>query len=107
MTGVCVVLCTVPEANASQLVEPLLRDGLIACANFLGPVRSRYVWQGAIEEAHEVLLLMKTSAAQVAALRQRIVALHPYQVPEVIELPVAGGHAPYLQWVLETCQSQR
>lgn len=104
MTGVRVVLCTVAEAKARDLADALLRDGLVACVNFVGPITSRYVWQGAIEEASEVLLVMKTSATRVLALRQRIVAMHDYQVPEVIELPVEGGHPPYLQWVLDTCK---
>ncbi len=107
MTGVRVVLCTVPEDKARDLSDTMLREGLAACVNFLGPVTSRYVWQGAIEEAREVLLLIKTSAERVAALRQRVVALHPYQVPEVIEVSVEGGHPPYLQWVLDTCSQAR
>ncbi|HLU39884.1 MAG TPA: divalent-cation tolerance protein CutA, partial [Planctomycetota bacterium] len=96
-----------PGDAARGLADALLRDGLVACVNFVGPLVSRYVWQGAIEEAREVLLVMKTSADRVAELRQRIVALHSYQVPEVIELPVEGGYGPYLQWVLDTCAAKR
>lgn len=106
MTGVRVVLCTVPQAQARALADTLLSEHLVACVNFLGPLTSRYVWQGAIEEASEVLLLMKTSALRVAALRARLVALHPYDVPEVLELPVEGGHAAYLQWVLDSCAAE-
>jgi periplasmic divalent cation tolerance protein len=104
MSGVCVVLCTVGESKARALADALLGERLVACVNFLGPLTSRYVWQGAIEEAREVLLVMKTTTACVAALRARIVALHEYQVPEIIELSVAGGHPPYLEWVLASCR---
>lgn len=103
MTGVRVVLCSVPEDRARALVDALLGERLVACANFVGPVTSRYVWKGAVEEAREVLLVMKTSASRVAVLRKRIVALHPYEVPEIVEVAVEGGHPPYLQWVLDTC----
>lgn len=100
MTGVAVVLCTVPEGEAERLVDQLLAEHRIACANLVGPVRSRYRWEGQIEEAREVLLVMKTASAAVAGLRERIVALHSYDVPEVIELPVSGGADAYLRWVL-------
>jgi periplasmic divalent cation tolerance protein len=103
MTAVRIVLCTAPAAAAKGLADALLGERLVACVNCIGPVTSRYVWQGAIEEASEMLLLMKTTVARLPALRQRILALHGYQVPEIVELPVEGGHAPYLQWVLDTC----
>lgn len=103
MTGVRLVLCSVPEEHARVLADALLGANLVACVSFLGPVTSRYVWKGAVEDARETLLLMKTSAACTAALRARIVAMHSYEVPEIIELPVDGGHAPYLQWVVDTC----
>jgi len=105
MSAVRIVLCTVPEAAARDLVDALLGERLVACVNQLGPVTSRYVWQGHIEEAREVLLVMKTAVARTTELRERIVALHPYDTPEVLDLAVEGGHAPYLQWVLETCAS--
>ncbi|MEZ5963410.1 MAG: divalent-cation tolerance protein CutA [Planctomycetota bacterium] len=105
MTDVCVVLCTVPEDRARPLVDALLHERLIACANFVGPVVSRYVWEGAVEEARETLLVLKAAVVRVEVLRQRILDLHPYEVPEILELPVAGGHPPYLRWVLESCAS--
>jgi periplasmic divalent cation tolerance protein len=107
MSGVRLVLCTVPEAQARPLADALLAERLVACVNFVGPITSRYVWQGAIEETRELLLLMKTATARAAALRDRIRALHGYQVPEILEFDVADGYPPYLQWVLESCAEAR
>jgi periplasmic divalent cation tolerance protein len=102
-TEVYVVLCTVPPAQATALADRLLAERLVACVNLVGPMRSRYRWQGEIEQADEMLLVMKTTGARRPALRERIVALHEYEVPEVLELPAAGGLAAYLAWVGECC----
>lgn len=96
---VVVVLCTVPEGSARELVDLLLDQRLIACAQLVGPVCSRYRWQGAIEEAREILLVLKTRASCAGALREAIARAHPYRVPEVLELPVSGGLDAYLAWV--------
>ena len=97
------VFCTAPVAEARALVDPLLEDRWIACANILGPFTSRYRWQGKIEEAEEVLLLMKTRGDLVEGLRRRIQELHSYDVPEVVEVAVQGGLQAYLDWVVESC----
>jgi len=99
MGPVVLVLCTVPEAAALPLVDALLAERLIACANLLGPLRSRYRWQGAIQDSTETLLLLKTMPHLLAGLRAAIVARHPYEVPEVLEFTAAGGLDRYLQWV--------
>jgi len=96
---VVVLLCTVPPERAGDIVDALLHERLIACANFVGPVQSRYVWKGSVEQSEEVLLVMKTCRDQLSRLRQRIVELHPYDVPELLELPVDGGLEGYLDWV--------
>lgn len=100
-TGWRVVLCNVPEGKAQEIADALVTERLAACVNALGPVRSTYVWKGALERDTEVTLLLKTTAERVAALTARLVALHPYELPEVIALPLAPdeGHAPYLDWV--------
>jgi periplasmic divalent cation tolerance protein len=100
-TDVRVVLCTVPSPDvAEQLARSLLEEKLVACVNVLPGVRSIYRWQGAIEEASELLLLMKTARDRYDALEERIRALHPYDLPEVLALDVADGSAAYLGWVL-------
>ncbi len=105
MTGVWVVLSTAPEPEARALADRLLADGLVACVNLVGPVTSRYVWQGRIEESRETLLVLKTSVAQVDALRARLVDLHSYEVPECLAFEVGAGHQAYLDWVVSACGS--
>ena len=104
LSDVRVVLCTAPAAEAAALADRLLDEKLIACANLIGPLESRYVWQGEREVAQETLLVLKTRADLVALLQQRITALHSYEVPEVLVLPVEGGHEPYLAWVRQSCR---
>lgn len=99
---VAVVMMTAPDTDvAERLAADLLEERLIACANLVAGVTSVFRWQGEIERAVEVLVLMKTTRAGVGALRARIEELHPYDVPEVLALDVTEGSAPYLAWVRE------
>lgn len=100
--AVVVLLSTVPVDRAHAVADPLLAEQLVACVNFVGPVRSRYRWQGRIEEAAEMLLVLKTCRHRLPALRARLRELHPYEVPELLELPVTGGLPGYLQWVADS-----
>jgi periplasmic divalent cation tolerance protein len=104
VSSVTLVLCTAPEGEAASLAEQLLRDRLVACVNLVGPVTSMYVWQGAKEESREVLLIMKTARHLAAALRERIVELHSYEVPEVLEFDADGGLDRYMEWVAGSCE---
>jgi periplasmic divalent cation tolerance protein len=98
--GVIVVFSTFPtEDKAAEVARTLVSEGLCACANLVPPVRSIYRWQGQICDEREVLAVIKTTRERFDALRERLVALHPYEVPEVIALPVEAGHPPYLDWV--------
>ena len=98
--GVQVVLVTAPDAEAgARIGRALVVEGLAACANLVPGVRSIYRWQGAVHDDPEVLLILKTRAALSAALAERVRALHPYELPEVIALPVTGGSEAYLAWV--------
>lgn len=105
---VVVVLCTAPlegrdgRLSADALAERLVEEGLCACVNVVPGVRSVFRWQGRVDRADEVLLIGKTTAAAAPRLRERLAALHPYQVPEVLELPVAGGLDGYLRWVVDS-----
>lgn len=95
-----VVLVTVPNAEVAEtLAEALVGERLAACVSLLPAMRSIYRWQGAIARDSEMLCLMKTTAGQFERLRARVVELHPYQLPEVIALPIVAGHAPYLAWI--------
>jgi periplasmic divalent cation tolerance protein len=98
--AVIAVFSTFPNAEvASSVARTLVDERLCACVNLVPAIRSIYRWQGAICDEVEVLALIKTTEDRLAALEARLVELHPYDVPELIALPVAGGHAPYLAWV--------
>jgi periplasmic divalent cation tolerance protein len=93
-------LCTCPdEATAARIARVLVDERLAACVNRLPGVHSTYRWQGMVQEDAEVLLLIKTTRARLPALRERLPALHPYELPELIAVEVAGGLPAYLDWV--------
>ena len=97
-----VVLVTAGSAEeAARIGRTLVEERLVACANVVGPIRSLYRWRDAVEDAAEHLLLLKARAADVAALDARVRALHSYEVPEVLALPVQAGSAAYLAWLDE------
>jgi len=89
------------EPTAVRLAHALLERRLVACVNVVARVRSFYHWKGVIEEADEQLLLMKTREDCFDALRTAFDELHPYDVPELIALPIQNGSAAYLGWVDE------
>lgn len=95
-----VVLSAVANAeDAVRLARTLVDRGLAACVNVLPGVTSIYRWKGKVETDEERLLVIKTRVERFEALREAIVSLHPYEVPEVIALPITAGHAPYLAWL--------
>ncbi|RMD78166.1 MAG: divalent-cation tolerance protein CutA [Gammaproteobacteria bacterium] len=100
--GLCLVLCTCPDAeSAGRIARALVERRLAACVNVLPGLRSVYRWQGRVEEAAEHLLLIKTREAALAALQRAVVELHPYELPEVVAVPITGGLPAYLAWVRE------
>lgn len=100
MTEALVVLVTAPSAEkAAELARAVVEERLAACGNVLPQIRSIYRWQGAVHDEPEALLVLKTTEALFERLRARVVELHPYETPEVLALPVAAGHAPYLAWI--------
>jgi periplasmic divalent cation tolerance protein len=99
-TSVVVVLSTFPNPDkAAEVARTLVSEQLAACANLVGGVRSIYRWKGELADDTETLAILKTTRARFEALKNRLVELHPYEVAEVLALPVDGGHAPYLAWV--------
>lgn len=105
-TDVILVLVTAPNADtAATLARTLVEEGLAACGNLVPGLRSIYRWEGKVQDEAEVLLLLKTRAALFEPLRARIVTLHPYQVPEVLRVDIAEGHAPYLAWILDSTRA--
>jgi periplasmic divalent cation tolerance protein len=95
---VCFCACPDPE-TAQRIANALVEERLAGCVNVLPGVRSVYRWQGAIERADEVLLLIKTARERLAPLTARVASLHPYELPELVAVEVAGGSAAYLDWV--------
>ena len=94
------VLTTLPGRDAAlAMARTLVEERLAACVSVLGEATSVYRWQGAVETAPEVPLLIKTTSTAWPALRTRIAALHPYEVPEIIALPVTDGLPAYLAWI--------
>jgi periplasmic divalent cation tolerance protein len=103
MSRPAVVLCTVPNAEAGERIAgALVERRLAACVNVVAAVTSVYRWQGELAKDLEQLLIVKTRMDRFEALREAIVALHPYEVPEVVALEIAAGHEPYLRWLDES-----
>lgn len=97
--------CACPDAaSARRIAEALVGERLAACVNQLPGVRSTYRWQEAVHTDNEELLLIKTTGDRLAALELRLLELHPYEVPELIAVPVERGHQPYLDWVRQQSQ---
>jgi periplasmic divalent cation tolerance protein len=102
-TDIIIVLTTLPaEADAGAFAESLVAERLAACVSAGDPMISVYTWQGAVERARERQVVMKTVRARLPLIEARLAALHPYEVPELLVLPVAGGGAAYLAWVRES-----
>lgn len=99
-----VVLTTCPNAEtAGAIADAVVDQGLAACVNIVGGLRSVYLWQGARESAEEHLLIIKTTQAAYPTLEQAITALHPYELPEIIAVPLAAGLSGYLDWITAAC----
>jgi periplasmic divalent cation tolerance protein len=98
-------LVTAPDLKtARQLAQAALNERLIACANLVPKIESLYWWKGKIEKGTEVLLVLKTTRARLAALEKLIVARHPYDTPEFLVMPLAAGNARYLKWLSDSTE---
>ena len=96
------VITNLPDrATAEKLAEALIDGRLAACVNILSPCRSVYRWQGKVQHAEEFPLLVKTTRERYAAVEQAIRAAHPYELPEIIAVPVERGLPAYLDWVAQ------
>ncbi|HOT29252.1 MAG TPA: divalent-cation tolerance protein CutA [Candidatus Ozemobacteraceae bacterium] len=94
------ILVTVPNRDvAERITSALLSERLVACVSIVPGIESHYIWEGRTETSTELLLMMKTRIDLFDAVRDRVVSLHPYQVPEIVALPIDRGSLPYLQWI--------
>lgn len=99
---ILLALSTFPDADtARQISDELVTGRFTACANILPSVESIYRWKGKIESGSETLVLFKVSEDRQSAFQDKLRSIHPYDVPEIIFVPVAGGLPEYLQWVSE------
>ncbi len=100
MRNAHIVLTTVGSQDAAQtLAEQLVERRLAACVNIVGPVRSVYRWKGKVEREQEYLLIVKTTAERSADLSALFQQIHPYELPELVHLPITGGSEEYLAWL--------
>jgi periplasmic divalent cation tolerance protein len=106
MSDYVVLLCTCcNETEARSIAEALVESRLAACVNLLRGVQSVYRWEGQVETAHEVLLIVKSTAERFDELQTRITELHSYSIPEIIALPIAAGSEKYLNWIRQETAS--
>ncbi len=107
MTNILIAFTTCPTAESAEtLATALVSEGLAACVNQLAGVKSTYIWQGQLHRDNEILMLIKTTSDRLPALEARLKALHPYELPELIAVPVCAGSAPYLDWIRHNVASQ-
>ena len=102
---VFVVITCRDEEEAATIARALVSERLAAGANILPVSRSIYQWKGELCEHSEALMLIESEASRFEALRQRALALHSYECPKIVMLPIAQGHRPYLKWLVETLGS--
>lgn len=102
-TDALMIYCTCSNKQvAESIVKDLLDKRLIACANILPAIESHYVWQGAIENSQEILVLIKTNKAKYTDVEKVILTLHPYELPEIIAVPIEAGLPNYIHWINES-----
>jgi len=108
VSGALIVFTTLPDAaTAASVARVLVEEHLAACVSRVPAVASTYVWDGAVHEETELLLLIKTTRERFEALRERLLAVHPYELPEIIAVEAAAGHAPYLAWIADSTRADR
>ncbi|ALG68186.1 divalent-cation tolerance protein CutA [Beggiatoa leptomitoformis] len=100
-----VLLNTCPSLDIAQTIaKTLVEEHLVACVSILPALQSVYLWEGTVQQEMEVLLMMKTRRLLYAQIEQVLQALHPYEIPELIMIPVVAGLPSYLQWINEVTQ---
>jgi len=104
----CVVLVTAKDTDEAQkIADKLLKEKLVACANIVKDVKSLFWWEGKIDDAQEVILILKTRRALFAKVAKTVKMIHSYNVPEIIALPIISGYNPYLKWIDESTKARK
>ena len=103
---IVLALSTFPDRETAQRISTqLVTEKLAACANILPAIESIYRWKGKIESGTEILVFFKLSEDRQSAFQEKLRSLHPYEVPEIISVPITNGLPDYLRWVAENCRS--
>ena len=89
--------------NAEKIAEKIIQKKLAACVNIIPKITSVYEWKGKIQKDKEVVMIAKTTKKQFESLQKEILALHPYEVPAILNISITGGHQPYLNWLTTQC----
>ena len=98
----CLVLCTCPDQpSATSIAQTLINEQLAACVNIVPGIMSVYRWQGKIEKSSELLLLIKTKQTALPRIETTIIDRHPYELPEIISIPISNGLTDYLSWITD------
>lgn len=96
----CIVLCTCPDAkSAESIADNLVENQLAACVNIVSGMTSVYRWKGKIEKSQELLLIVKSKSAVFSTVKNAILKIHPYELPEIISIPLQNGYSDYLSWI--------
>lgn len=104
-TDAVVILITCSCSKEAHIISAsLVKKHLAACANVMGPVKSRFWWNGRIDKAGEVMLMCKTTKKHFAAVEREVKRLHTYEVPEIIALPIIAGSKDYLKWIKDSAK---
>ena len=102
-----IVLCTCPDRETAQeIASTLVEYGHAACVNILPGIASVYTWQGQVQQDEELQLLIKTTGQAYRKVEETVLRLHPYELPEIIAVPVVKGQGDYLQWISITTSGQ-
>jgi periplasmic divalent cation tolerance protein len=101
-SSILITLCTCPnQESAEEIASSLVEQGVAACINIIPKLTSIYKWQGKLEKDSEALMLIKTDQSRYQDLEQALTTLHPYELPEIIAVPVEQGLTGYLNWVTQ------
>ena len=106
--GPIVVFKTAPDVEtAHRIAREIVAEGLAACCNILPEINSIYTWKGEVQEEKEVLMIIKTTAQRFPELQAKVVDIHPYDVPELIAMPISRGLPAYLEWLVDTVHPEQ
>lgn len=99
-SNICLFYVTCPDHETAKKISlTMLEEGLVACANILPGMESLYWWEGKIDSAKEVVLILKSTSAQTARIIARVESLHPYNTPCILSLPIEKGSEAYVRWL--------